>query len=130
VATPSGERPIASLQVGDLVYSVDRAGIVVVPLLRVASTPVRNHRVVRVLLNGDRVLEISPGHPTSDGRTFGDLGAGSNLDWQHTVISAELVPYRHEATYDVLPASSTGTYFAAGALVGSTLMAPRPLAPY
>lgn len=39
----------------------------------------------------------------------------------HEIISAEVVPYQHAFTYDVLPGSSTGTYFAAGALMGSTL---------
>lgn len=29
--------------------------------------------------------------------------------------------YRHAFTYDILPASDTGAYFAGGALVGSTL---------
>jgi hypothetical protein len=43
------------------------------------------------------------------------------------VMAARLVPYTHEATYDILPGSSTGAYFAAGALVGSTLKsAPLP----
>jgi hypothetical protein len=76
---------------------------------------------VRVELEGGRVLEISPGHPTADGRTFGDLVTGGFLDEQHEVVSARLVPYAYDATYDILPNSNTGTYFAAGALVGSTL---------
>jgi hypothetical protein len=124
VATPSGERPIAWLAVGDLVYSVDNSAVVSVPLVRVSRTliaPAQRHRVVRVVLDTGRVLEISPGHPTADGRRFGDLAGGSALDEQHKVVSAELVPYQQEATYDVLPASSTHTYFAAGALIGSTL---------
>jgi hypothetical protein len=87
----------------------------------VNRTPVLAHRVVRVVLGGGRVLEISAGHPTADGRRFGALRSGSLLDEQHTVTSAEVVPYEHDATYDILPDSSTGTYFAAGALVGSTL---------
>jgi hypothetical protein len=33
--------------VGDLVYSVDRAGIVVVPIGLVNRVPVQGHRVVR-----------------------------------------------------------------------------------
>src|SRR6478736_1529267 len=121
IATPDGERSIASLRVGDLVYSVDRDAIAVVPLLKVEHTSVARHRVVRVVLEDGRVLEISPGHPTADGRTFGDLLAGSKLDTAHSVLSAELVPYTYDATFDILPASSTGTYFAAGALIGSTL---------
>ncbi len=125
IATPSGDRPIASLRPGDLVYSVHEGAIIAVPVLRTGNTPVTNHRVVRVVLDGGAVLEISPGHPTADGRTFGDLVRGNKLDDSHVVRSAELVPYRFEATYDILPASSTGTYFAAGALVGSTFT-PNP----
>ena len=37
----------------------------------------------------------------------------------------EVVPYAHDFTYDILPASDSGTYFAGGALVGSTLGAPN-----
>jgi len=122
IATPSGERPIAELRVGDLVYSVNDRAITVVPILRIGRTPVHAHRVVRVELENGSVLEISPGHPTADGRTFGDIVAGSVLDEQHGVVSTRVVPYAYDATYDILPSSSTGTYFAAGALVGSTLV--------
>lgn len=126
IATPNGDRAIASLRVGDLVYSVDHDAIVAVPLLRAQRTllsPGGRHHVMRVLLQDGHVLRISPGHPTSDGRPFATLNAGSALDAQHTVVSAELVRYKEGATYDVLPASDTGTYFAAGALIGSTLFA-------
>jgi len=128
IETPSGERPIASLRAGDLVYSVDHDAIVAVPLARVASTPVFHHFVMRVVLDSGRILEISPGHPTADGRSFGRLQKGSRLDADHHVVSAELVPYHHARTWDILPGSDTGTYFAAGAEVGSTLFhaAPTP----
>ncbi len=125
IATPGGDRPIASLRVGDLVYSVDHNEIVAVPILRVGRTPVAGHHVVRVVLASGAVLEISPGHPTADGRHFGELTAGSWLDGQHEVISAAIVPYEYDATYDILPASSTGTYYAAGARIGSTLLGSR-----
>ena len=120
IATPLGERPIAELRVGDLVYSVDHGAIVPVPLIRVGQTPVNHHHVVRVVFKDGRSLEISAIHPTADGRTFGDLLAGGRLDG-HELASAEIVPYAYAFTYDVLPASETGTYFAAGALIGSTL---------
>lgn len=121
IATPSGDRPIASLAVGDVVYSVEDQAIVAVPIVRVGSTPVVRHHVVRVRLGDGSVLEISPGHPTADGRTFAELVPGSALDGSHTIVSAELVPYRYARTYDILPATASGTYFAAGALIGSTL---------
>ncbi len=75
---------------------------------------------MRVELANDRVLEISPGHPTADGRSFGELRPGDRLDGI-AIVSAEMVPYAHAHTYDILPASPSGTYYAAGALVGSTL---------
>jgi hypothetical protein len=123
IATPTGERSIADLRVGDWVYSVEDGATVVVPIVRVGRTPVARHRVVRVALRDGRTLEISAGHPTADGRVFGDLRAGGWLDG-HEIVSADLVPYAFPFTYDVLPGSKTGTYFAAGALVGSTLRAP------
>jgi hypothetical protein len=120
IATPAGERPISELRAGDLVYSVQQDAIRVVPLLRVSRTPVSNHHVLRVTLAGGRILEISPGHPTADGRRFADLAAGGTLDG-HLIEAVERAPYRWPATYDILPASDGGTYFAAGLEVGSTL---------
>jgi hypothetical protein len=121
IATPDGDRPIAELSVGDLVYSVQGGATVAVPIARAGSTPVRGHSVVRVKLDSGATLEISAGHPTADGRTFGDLRAGDALDTTHAIGAVEVVPYRHDRTYDILPASDTGTYYAAGALIGSTL---------
>lgn len=121
IATPFGNRAIASLRVGELVYSVDHGEIVAVPILKVGRASVTGHHVVRVVLDSGAVLEISAGHPTADGRTFGDLRSTSLLDDLHRVVSAQMVPYAHDATYDILPESDTGTYFAAGALIGSTM---------
>jgi hypothetical protein len=120
IATPFGERPIADLAPGDLVYSVDGEAIRAVPVRDVKRRPAEGHAVPRVVLANGRVLEISAGHPTADGRTFGQLRAGSELDGS-AILEVHYVPYRDAFTYDILPASSTGTYFAAGALIGSTL---------
>jgi hypothetical protein len=121
IATPSGERPITELAAGDRVYSVDRGAVVAVPVLRTSRTPAHHHHVVRVLLASGVVLEVSPRHPTADGRTFGDLRAGGVLDG-HDILSAELVPYAHPFTYDILPASETRAYYAGGVLIGTTLV--------
>jgi hypothetical protein len=121
IATPTGQTRIADLRPGDPVYSVHEHAVVAVPILRAASTPVQRHWVMRVQLDSGAVLEISPGHPTAQGRSFGELSAGDRLDERHAVVSAQLVPYAHDRTYDILPDSSSGSYFAAGALVGSTL---------
>ena len=120
IATPRGDRAIASLRVGDLVYSVNHDAIEAVPIARTERTLAEQHRVVRLTLASGAVLEISAGHPTADGRTFGDLRTGGLLDGQ-AIEQVEVVPYRHSHTYDVLPASDSGAYFAGGALIGSTL---------
>jgi len=120
IATPHGERPIAELRVGMRVYSVDHGELRAVPIARVARNPVRDHAVVHVSLATGRSLDVSAGHPTADGRTFGDLAPGDSLDGV-IVLAVETIPYVHDATYDILPASSTGTYVAEGVLIGSTL---------
>jgi len=120
IATPQGDRAIADLRPGDLVYSVDHDAVVAVPVARVNRAAVHDHRVVRVALASGAVLEISPRHPTADGRTFGDLRVGELLDGVR-ITSVGLVPYAHPYTYDVLPLSDTGTYYAGGARIGSTL---------
>jgi hypothetical protein len=126
VSTPFGERAIATLRVGDLVYSLDRNSLRAVPIARVRKMEVSQHHVVRVKLASGVTLEISGGHPTADGRTFADLRAGSTLDGI-AVLAAEKVAYSYAATYDILPASSTGTYVAAGALIGSTIGTSDPV---
>jgi hypothetical protein len=117
--------------VGDLVFSIDHGQRTAVPLRETHKAPVTNHRVIEVVLRDGPILQISAAHPTADGRSFGQLHAG---DWMGglDVASARVVPYSFEATYDILPDSDTGTYFAGGALIGSTLRVPalsvRPFA--
>jgi hypothetical protein len=123
IATPNGNRPIVELKVGDLVLSIHRGRVVAVPVRELRRTPVSDHRVVEVALRDGTMLHISAAHPTADGRAFGSLRAGDWLGGRE-VASTVIVPYVHEATYDILPDSDTGTYFAGGALIGSTLAKP------
>jgi hypothetical protein len=127
IATPTGDRPIASLSVGDLVLSIDRGRLAAVPVRQTHRSPVKNHRVIEVVLRDGVVLRISAAHPTADGRSFGQLHAGDWLGGRE-VASVKVVPYAHDATYDILPDSDTGTYFAGGALIGSTLATSAPAA--
>jgi hypothetical protein len=106
--------------VGNLVYSVEDDAVVVVPVIRTSTTRVQKHHVVEVALANGAVLRISPHHPTADGRLFADLVAGDRLG-EVGVVAVKLVPYDAEATYDIQPNSTTGFYFAGGALVGSTI---------
>lgn len=123
IATPDGERPIAELTEGDLVYSIEDNAIVAVPIQRVRVNPVLDHEVVRVALANGQVLEVSADHPTADGRNFAQLHEGSELS-DVGILDVRLIRYEHEFTYDILPASSTGVYFAAGVAIGSTLHSP------
>lgn len=120
IATPTGDRPIASLKEGDLVYSMDHGRLVAVAVRQTISVAAPDHVVVQVTLAGGRVLEISPRHPTADGRTFAQLVSGGTLDGV-TILDVRAIPYAHERTHDILPDSDSGTYFAGGVLIGSTL---------
>ena len=105
-----------------------------VPIVRTNRTPVTHHSVVHLELASGTVLEISALHPTADGRRFADLGAGASLDGV-MITGARVTPYAFDATYDILPESDTGAYFAGGVLIGSTLArhagrVVTPTAPY
>jgi hypothetical protein len=120
VATPSGARAIDSLAVGDLVYSTDDRGFVVAPIARVTRVPAPRHRVVRITLDDGASFAMSAPHPTADGRTIGDLRPGDRLG-ERRVRDVETIDLAFPYTVDILPASRSGAYVAAGALVGSTL---------
>ncbi len=122
IATPAGEIVVQDLRIGDVVWTVDAlGGRIAVPLIAVGNTPVpATHIVVRVALDDGRLIYVSPGHPTADGRRVGDLAAGDTLDGAR-IASVERVTYAGGATYDILPAGTTGFYWANGVLLGSTL---------
>jgi hypothetical protein len=122
IATPAGETAIETLGAGDLVWTLDESGTrVAAPIAQVGSTPVGpEHRVVHLVLGDGRAVDVSPGHPTADGRRVGDLEAGDRYDGV-IVLSADLVAYAGGATFDLLPAGASGIYFANGVPLGSTL---------
>ena len=122
IGTPGGDVAVQELRVGDVVWTVDTTGArIAAPLIAVGSTPVpATHQVVRLALGDGRLVFVSPGHPTADGRRVGDLGAGDTLDGAR-IASVERVAYTGGATYDILPAGATGAYWADGVLLGSTL---------
>jgi hypothetical protein len=91
-----------------------------VPVAMVHQNPARAHHVIHIELDGGAVLEISAPHPTADGRHFGDLHRGDMLDGKR-ILAATVIGYSYAFTYDILPASDSGTYVAGGALIGSTL---------
>jgi hypothetical protein len=122
IATPTGDRPISGLAVGDEVWTRDAAGQrVAVRIARIQALPVTEpHTVVEVTLADGRVVRASDGHPDGSGGRVGALRAGDPLDGS-TVGSVVRVAYEGARTWDLLPDGPTGTYWADGVLLGSTL---------
>jgi hypothetical protein len=123
IATPDGPIPVQNLRAGMPVWTMDRSGVRIArPVVRIGKTVVPStHQVVHLELQDGRQLWVSPGHPTADGRTVGQLQAGDGLDGG-IVRSVDLVRYTGYAIYDLLPAGDTGFYWANGILLGSTLL--------
>jgi hypothetical protein len=98
--------------------------LTIVPVARVRAKPQEHHHVVELVLDSGAILNISPNHPVASGRLMGQLAPGDRLDGV-LVRSARLVPYDESHTFDILPESDTGTYFAAGVQLGSTLFVAK-----
>ena len=113
---------VKDLEINMSVWTTDQTGqrvsSVITKASKVSVSP--THQMVDLILNDGRELFVSPGHPTIDGRTVGNLAVGDEYDGG-SVLSAKRVPYGESATYDILPSGDTGFYWANGILVGSTL---------
>jgi Hint domain len=122
IATPNGEVAVQDITSGTKVWTLNAKGErVSAPVLKVGSTQVPiGHQVVHLALTDGTSLFVSPGHPTADGRTIGELKNGDTLNGV-VVQGATLVSYTSGYTYDILPAGGTGEYFANGIPIGSTL---------
>lgn len=120
IATPNGEIPVPQLKPGMLVWTIDAGHRIAAPISAVGHTPAPvGHRVIRVVLADGRAVVASPGHPTGDGRRIGELNTGDLLDGSR-IVTMDLLPYAGD-TWDLLPRSSTGEYWADGVLLASTL---------
>jgi hypothetical protein len=122
IDTPVGPIAVDLLQQGDPIWTVDGSGTRVATVVtRVGSVAVpSSHQVVHLVLDDGRSLDVSPGHPLTDGRRAGDLAPGDSYDGAG-VASADLIDYAGGRTFDVLPAGATGFYWANGVLLASTL---------
>jgi hypothetical protein len=97
IDTPSGPVPVEQLHRGMAIWTVDNSG----------------NRIVA------GVVETTT---TAEGRALGEYHVGDTLDGA-LVILVQHVIYNGGATYDLLPAGSTGLYWANGILLKSTLAA-------
>jgi hypothetical protein len=121
IATPNGTVPVQDLRVGMPVWTTNLRGhrITGVVLETGHTQAPLGHEVVRLSLADGRTVAVSPGHPTADGRRVGALKPGDRYDGT-VVARATLIPYAG-FTWDLLPSGPTGTYFANGVLLGSTM---------
>jgi hypothetical protein len=122
IDTPSGVVAVQNLQKGDSVWTMNSAGErVSAVVMETSKTPVPvTHEVVHLILEDGRELFVSPGHPTIDGRTIGELSVGDVLDGSR-VVGVTPVSYGDRYTHDILPSGETGFYWANGILMASTL---------
>lgn len=123
ISTPSGEINVKDVRVGMQVWSLNEKGERVdSAVVRVTKTSVPStHKVVHLILSDGRKVWVSPGHPAAEGKTVRELTTGAIYD-SARIRSAELVPYWDAATYDILPDTAGGLYWANGILLKSTLL--------
>jgi hypothetical protein len=122
IDTPTGRVRVTDLKFGDPVWTAAADGTrlaVRVSALGSVAFPL-GHDAIRIELSDGRTVTASAGHPTADRRSVGGLRAGDALDGA-TVVAATPVHLTDGATYDLLPAGPTGSYWADGVLLGSTL---------
>ena len=121
IDTPDGPVPVEKLQQGMMIYTQDDAGkkIAGVIMATASAQSPTSFQIIRIVLNDGRIVSASPGHPTTDGRTIGELKVGDTLDGG-IIAAVTAVPY-NGYTFDILPEGGTGFYWANGILLKSTL---------
>jgi len=123
ISTPGGDVRVTDIKRGMVVWTAAADGTrLATPVLEAGSMEApAGHQMVHLVLADGRDLLASPGHRTADGRPLDSLAVGDMLDGA-TIVRWELVPYGHDRTYDLLPAGPTGSYWANGILLSSTLV--------
>lgn len=121
IATPRGDTRVDRLEVGDLVYTADTLGRrIAAPIATLVSVPFEAaHPVHEVTLSDGRSFRASAGHPLVDGTLVGATRTGASVDG--ATVSGIRTLSLEGPTWDLLPAGPTGTYWADGVHLGSTL---------
>lgn len=126
IATPTGDRAVAELAVGDPIWTLDAEGQRVAGRVEyVGSTPIfGGHTMVQMTLADGRVVAASAGHPDLEGRALAEIPRGATLSGS-TIVAIEPVPYTGARTHDVLPSGPTGVYWAEGVALQSSFARRR-----
>ncbi len=122
IDTPSGPVLVKNVPEGAPIWTSNSSGsrrISVVMKTGRVKVPER-HQMVHFVLSDGRELSASPGHKLADGRALGSILPGDIVDGAQVII-AEIIPYKGNYTYDILPSGETGTYWANGVPVRSTI---------
>ncbi len=122
IATPEGDINVKDIKAGMRVWSLNKNGekISSIVLQTVHAPSPKTHQMIHLVLGDSREVWASPDHPTANGIPIKELRTGNYYDGA-MIEKAELVPYWNNETYDILPDSDTGYYWANGILLGSTL---------
>jgi Hint domain len=130
IETPNGPVAVERLRLGDAVWTLDAGGSrIPATVIAIGSTPApRGHLVVRLVLADGRTVMASPGHPTPDQRSLGELRPGDALDGS-IVASTELIADPGPDTHDIAVSGPTGIYLAGGIPLRSTLEVAPGLRP-
>ncbi len=121
IDTPSGQVPIKYIREGDIIWTSDiYAHKQIAKIIKTTKTQVKNHQVSHIVLDDDREINISPNHPMTNDKPIGSVLIGDTIDNSKVIIS-ELVQYKGDYTYDILPSSDTGTYWANRILLKSSI---------
>ena len=122
IETTTGQMPVEAVRNGMLVWTTDASGKrVIAPVLETRAVYVsESYRALWLTLEDGRTITASPGHPSADGKRLDQYRVGDRLDGS-TIVSMESVPYDGTQTYDLLPGSATGVYWANGIMLKSTI---------
>lgn len=122
IDTPYGPKAISKLNTGDKVYTLnDQGDKVSARIIEKSKIHVSKlHQMIHLGMMDDRILIVSPDHPTNDSRTVRELFPKEKYN-DSSINTVKLIAYDHSYTYDILPEGKTGYYWANGILIGSTL---------
>lgn len=121
ISTVNGNIPISKLGKDDYVWSMNKKGQKILVPIKFISHIHTNpyHEVTHLKLSDGRCLYASKRHPTVNG-CISELEYSGYYDGAK-IESIQTIPYFNKTTYDLLPDSDTGFYWANNILIGSSL---------